>query len=197
MLSKYCSADELNDQTLNEIIREGTSQEQASISVGNKPENMVIKNIYEYDDRNKDQAYVANSNGTISIISTYSNSKIKDIDVGGNPRQLVIDDMTHYLYLTKSDSGNISVIDGNDNSKIKDIDVDGNPRFIFIVDRLYVSNDDGYISVIDRFNQTILDTFHVDNPDHLIVIDKKIYVASSNNGNITVISKEGGKNKRY
>lgn len=111
---------------------------------------------------------VANTlNGTVSLINVAgdANSKLTEIQVGEEPRSVVIAPDKKLAYVTNQASASVSVIDLASQSKVADILVGGEPYGIALTPdgaRAYVANSaSNSVSIIDTANRTVVATINI------------------------------------
>jgi YVTN family beta-propeller protein len=120
----------LHDRRLSEVVKQtsSVSNGNAQIKVGRLPSDLAIGKA--------GTLYVADyGSNTISVISTESNSKIKDIPVGVGPAAIAINEDTNTIYVANNGSNTVSVIDGWNNAVIQEIPVGVGPTDIAISER--------------------------------------------------------------
>jgi YVTN family beta-propeller protein len=173
-----------------------------NIRVGVKPKSIAI------DDRS-DSAYVANlGSGYVSVIDGYNDSKIKKIDVGKAPLNILYDDFSknyedapriyNKIYVTNSASspGSVSVINGTTYTKeAKDIQVGKLPSAIAIdahANVIYVTNrNSNKVTAINGTTDRPIMNITVGISPFAITVDynnNKIYVVNQGSNNVTVIN---------
>ncbi len=172
-----------------------------NIHVGVKPRSIAI------DDRS-DNVYVANlGSGYVSVIDGYDDSKIKKIDVGKAPLNILYDDFSknyedapriyNKIYVTNSASrpGSVSVINGTTYTKeAKDIQVGKLPSAIAIDAQnvIYVANrDSNNVTAINGITDRPIMNMTVGKSPFGIAVDSnnnKIYVINQGSNNVTVIN---------
>ncbi len=154
-----------------------------SIPVGQEPQSLVLA----ADDT---KVYVANCvSGTVSVISTATNTVINTISVGTEPRAVVLSPNGTRLYVANGASNNISVIDTRNDQVIKTIEGVGSRPYALAItndgdfddndERLLATNflaeykpnqiqpgsdesKQGLIYVINTASDTVMDTITVD-----------------------------------
>ena len=171
-----------------------------NIHVGVKPRSIAI------DDRS-DNVYVANlGSGYVSVIDGYDDSKIKKIDVGKAPLNILYDDFSknyedapriyNKIYVTNSASrpGSVSVINGTTYTKeAKDIQVGKLPSAIAIDAQnvIYVANrDSNNVTAINGTTDRPIMNMTVGKSPFGIAVDSnnnKIYVANIDNKTVSVV----------
>src|SRR5262249_6961872 len=107
-----------------------------TVTVGDAPSGVAVHG---------DRAYVTNSNGTVSVIDTTTNTVVASIPVGAQSRVgvAVSADGTR-AYVTTNSNGLVSVIDTATNTVIDTIAVGAAPSDVAIRgDRVYVTNISG------------------------------------------------------
>ncbi len=189
-------------QTLYEIANQ-SSLEVPHISIDNNPFLIGVNAITH-------TIYVVTSNNSVSVIDGENNSKIKDIQIGGSPGVIVVNDYTNKIYVANSDDNSVSVIDGENDSKIKDIQIGGTLGEIEVgLNKIYIANlDNDSVSVIDGENDSKIKDIPVGidrSATNAVVkyfgliglgIDinaNTIYVANSDDNSVSVIDGENNK----
>jgi YVTN family beta-propeller protein len=111
---------------------------------------------------------VANTlNGTVSLINVAgdANTKLIEIQVGEEPRSVVITPNKAFAYVTNQVSGTVSVIDLNSQTKTVDIPVGAEPYGIALTPdatRAYVANSaSNTVSIIDTASNTVVGTINI------------------------------------
>ena len=74
--------------------------------------------------------YVANQNGTVSVIQTSDNTVVATVDVGSEPFGVAVTPDGSHAYVTNSDDGTVSVIQTSDNTVVDTVDVGNSPTGI-------------------------------------------------------------------
>jgi YVTN family beta-propeller protein len=169
-----------------------------AIPVGNGPGAMYYGN---------GGLYVANDDGTISVIDVDNKTKIATIPVGTGSSAIAGGSGVFNIYIANSGHGTLSVIDETNNTKIATIPVGKDPTAIDAEftpglpphNRIYVANhDDGTVSVVDvRLpydlppKYTKIATIPVGKHPTAIGFDSDthtVYVANSGDGTLSVIN---------
>jgi YVTN family beta-propeller protein len=78
----------------------------ATITVGTNPIGVAV-------DPAAGTVYVANSSGTVSVISTATNKVTATVAVGAGPDAVAVDPATHAVYVTDNAASTVSVISGS------------------------------------------------------------------------------------
>jgi YVTN family beta-propeller protein len=78
----------------------------ATITVGANPIGVAV-------DPAAGTVYVANSSGTVSVISTATNKVTATVAVGAGPDAVAVDPATHAVYVTDNAASTVSVISGS------------------------------------------------------------------------------------
>jgi YVTN family beta-propeller protein len=111
---------------------------------------------------------VANTlNKSVSLINVAgdANAKLTEIQVGDEPRSVVINPNKTFAYVTNQASGTVSVIDLGSQAKTTDIQVDGEPYGIALTPdgaRAYVANSaSNTVSVIDTASNSVVATINI------------------------------------
>jgi YVTN family beta-propeller protein len=106
-------------------------------------------------------------NGTVSLFNVAgdANTKLAEIQVGEEPRSVVITPNKAFAYVTNQISGTVSVIDLASQSKIADIPVGAEPYGIALTpdaSRAYVANSaSNTVSIIDTASNTVIGTISI------------------------------------
>lgn len=113
-------------------------------------------------------AVVANTlNGTVSLINVAgdANAKLAEIQVGEEPRSVVITPNKAFAYVTNQVSGTVSVIDLASQTKVADIQVGSEPYGIALTPdgtRAYVANSaSNTVSIIDTASNAVVGTINI------------------------------------
>jgi len=111
---------------------------------------------------------VANTlNGTVSLINVAgdANAKLTEIQVGEEPRSVVITPNKTFAYVTNQASGTVSVVDLASQAKVADIPVGGEPYGIALTPdaaRAYVANSaSNTVSIIDTASRSVVGTIAI------------------------------------
>lgn len=111
---------------------------------------------------------VANTlNSTVSLINVAgdANTKLTEVQVGEEPRSVVITPNKAFAYVTNQVSGTVSVIDLNSQTKVTDITVGAEPYGIALTPdgtRAYVANSaSNTVSIIDTTTNTVVGTINI------------------------------------
>ena len=111
---------------------------------------------------------VANTlNSTVSLINVAgdANTKLTEVQVGEEPRSVVITPNKAFAYVTNQVSGTVSVIDLNSQTKVTDITVGAEPYGIALTPdgtRAYVANSaSNTVSIIDTAINTVVGTINI------------------------------------
>ncbi|MCQ3937880.1 MAG: hypothetical protein DPW18_12640 [Chloroflexi bacterium] len=111
---------------------------------------------------------VANTlNGTVTLINVAgdANAKLAEIQVGEEPRSVVITPNKAFAYVTNQISGTVSVIDLASQSKVADIPVGAEPYGIALTpdgSRAYVANSaSNTVSIIDTASNSVVGTINI------------------------------------
>jgi YVTN family beta-propeller protein len=153
------SGQDLHDRRFSEVVNQtSSSQQNPQIDVGGIPRAIGVSEA-------KNTVYVVkNEPNIVSVISGEDNTRIKDIEFGGNsPSDIAVSDHTDTAYVPNFDSDSVSVIDLVNNTKIgADISVEMHPLAVavdYVSDTVYVANrDSDSVSVIDaKTNKPVID----------------------------------------
>ena len=111
---------------------------------------------------------VANTlNSTVSLINVAgdANTKLTEVQVGEEPRSVVITPNKAFAYVTNQVSGTVSVIDLNSQTKVTDITVGAEPYGIALTPdgtRAYVANSaSNTVSIIDTTTNTVVGAINI------------------------------------
>ena len=194
-------AQTIYDETLDQIVEQSIKLDKNyHIALNYYPERLAFT---------EDVLYVSNDESdTVSIISTESNAKIKDISVGRSPGYIAIDDSSHKAYVSNDASDSVSVISTINHTKIgEDIPVGDGQTYIAIDDfshKAYVySPSSQFVSVISTVDDKKIkdidlrkDTNDTSSSRHYLDIDyididkvnRKVYVSNPFSDSVSVIS---------
>ena len=159
----------------------------ATVGVGNGPGAVAVN-------PSTDTVYVANGDGTVSVIDGTSNAVTHTISVGGYPTAVAVDASTDTVYV--ADGNSVLMIDGSSNAVTGTISDDNGPSGVAVdptTDTVYTSNaGDDSVSVIDPTTKSVTATIEDvgDSPDGIAVdpATNTIYVTNQNDdGAVTVI----------
>ena len=106
-------------------------------------------------------------NGTVTLINVAgdANTKLAEIQVGEEPRSVVITPNKAFAYVTNQVSGTVSVIDLSTQTKVADIPVGAEPYGIALTPdaaRAYVANSaSNSVSIIDTATNTVVGTINI------------------------------------
>ncbi len=106
-------------------------------------------------------------NGTISLINVAgdANAKLAEIQVGEEPRSVVITPNKAFAYVTNQVSGTVSVVDLASQTKVADIPVGAEPYGIALTPdaaRAYVANSaSNTVSIIDTATNSVVGTINI------------------------------------
>ncbi|WP_105617307.1 NTTRR-F1 domain [Vallitalea okinawensis] len=146
--------------------------------------------------------YVANEDGTVSVIQVSDNTVIATINLPGEPsfqynRNILVNSNESTIYVANYDSsentGYVSVIDTSTNTLTTSIMVQSNPTIMVLTNHgqpnsglLYVINFGSHsISVIDTSNNTIADNFEIKDaaPNSLVItLDNQYFIVGYHDG---------------
>ncbi|MBS1531541.1 MAG: gliding motility-associated C-terminal domain-containing protein [Bacteroidetes bacterium] len=161
-----------------------------TINVGQRPWGVALSPDYL-------KAYVTNSvSGTVSVISTSSNTVTATIPVGSSPEGVVVSRDGNSVYVANELSGTVSVINTSTDMVTKTIPVGKNPTQMAVSPdgkTVYVSNYDpqGTISVINTASNAVAATIGSLNFPAGVAISpdgSRLYVASNAQNTVTVIN---------
>jgi YVTN family beta-propeller protein len=171
-------------------VIDGNSGNISSIGVGLGPESIAI-------DEYRDKIYVGNTiSNTVSVIDGYSNIRVKEIQVGAGPRDIVWNQFGN-IYVANAWSNTVSVISDNNDTVVRTIPVRIDPvQMVGGGDKIYVANaGSNSISVINGTTDTLSQEIPVGkDPKYLMVEYEpgwygfKIYVANAGSNSISVIN---------
>ncbi len=173
----------------NTLALNKVSGETGLVIVGSNPIGVAITLNGQY-------VYVANGgSGTVSVISTATNSVVSTITVGTNPDGIAITPSSQYVYVGNWGSATVSVISTSSNSVVSTITVGTNPTGITITPNglyVYVANKGGdTVSVISTSSDSVVATIPVgSNPIGVAITPngQYVYVANQGSNKISVIS---------
>ncbi|WP_432666753.1 NTTRR-F1 domain [Wukongibacter baidiensis] len=168
-----------------------------TITVGEGPVAMAQLTV-----KNKQYIYVANEDGTVSVIQVSDNTVIATIDLPGEPsfqfnRNILVNSDESTVYIANHDSstsnGYVSVIDTSTNTLTTSIIVQSNPVTMALTNDgqpnsglLYVINNGSHsISVIDTSSNTVTDNFEIKkaDPKHLVItFDNQYFIIGYDDG---------------
>lgn len=168
-----------------------------TITVGQGPVAMA-----QITQNNKKYIYVANEDGTVSVIQTSDYTIIETIDLPGTlsfqeNRNILTSSDESTVYVANQDSslkqGYVSVIDTATNTLTASIEVGNNPITLALTNDdqqnsglLYVINiGSSSISVIDTSTNTVCDSFNIEtnDPSYLVItLENKYFIVGYNKG---------------
>ena len=93
--------------------------------------NFVQHTLYEvirYVQPTSPCAYIANSDGTVSVIETAADKVIATINVGADPQGVAVTANGTKVYVTNGGSNNVSVIDTATNTVVASVNVGNYPQ---------------------------------------------------------------------
>ena len=143
------------------------------------------------------EVYVANqASGTVSVISTTTNSVIATIPVGGEPLGVAATPNGQFVYVADGSGGNVSVISSETNGVVATISVPGTPEGIAVSpdgSTVYVADgqNSDTVSVIATASNTVTGTIEVGNFPVGVAVSpdgSTVYVTNYQDNSVSVIS---------
>jgi len=148
-------------------------------------------------------AYVANTDGNVSVINTASNLVVAQIQVGSQPWGVATSQDGQRVYVSNSGSNSVSVINTSTNSVITNITVGSSPHGIAVSpngSRVYVANTGpsyfsttgpNSVSVINTATNTVVATIPVGTDPIGVVVSpdgSRVYVLNVFSNTVSVIN---------
>jgi YVTN family beta-propeller protein len=137
-------------------------------------------------------AYITNSDGTVSVIDTTSNTVAATIAVGNEPFGVAVTPDGSTVYVTNLLSNTVSVIDAASNTVTATIGVGSGPLGVAVTpdgSTVYVTNSlSNTVSVIDAASNTVTATIGVGRTGVAVTPDgSKVYVTNAAEATVSAI----------
>lgn len=130
-------------------------------------------------------AYVASGDDVVSVVDLRSKKLIKDLPVGTDPLDLVLNSLGSILYVANAQSGTISVVDTRTLKVVRTLSVDGFLNSIDVRpaktgDELFVSDfTGGFVMRVDARTGAVMGRWQVAEPGDVVVTSDGHVVAPS------------------
>jgi len=181
--------------TLSVIDTVGLTLLSPDITVGSGPRGVALINTTPATSR----AYVANSDGTLSVIDLTTNSVVASVPLGGGGGSwgVAVIPALNRVYVANSFGNTLTVVDTTTNTVVTNVAVGAGPRGVAVDpsgSRVYVANaGDNTVSVIDAGSNLVLTTIGsvgLSAPQDIVFnsVNSRLYVVNSFSNVLSVIN---------